>query len=134
MTEDRRRAPRPATMIGYLQQLPALAVLQRLAIPILAVGDDGIILYTNPACAAMLGHSDNALAGRPLNQLLRTGPRTPAQSVQALRTAAGTVTAWSHSENGTVKAIVSPPLLIDDPVLVVGLTDVTEWLWSVDRE
>jgi nitrogen-specific signal transduction histidine kinase len=50
-------------MMGYLEQLSAHTLLQRLATPMLAVCDDGMILYANPACEAMLGHGDNALAG-----------------------------------------------------------------------
>ena len=135
--EERRRTSPPTTMMGYLEQLSAKTLLQRLAIPMLAVCDDGVILYANPACEAMLGHGDNALAGQPLNRFLDVGSSiSPPECVRVLREAAGDVTAWCHRELGTVCAVVSQSMLLraDDPVLIVGLIDVTEWLWNFDTE
>jgi PAS domain-containing protein len=122
-------------MIAYLEQLPALTLLERLPVPMLAVGKDGIILYTNPACAEMLGQPHDGLIGHPLDEFLDVGVgSTPGGSFQMLHAAAGALTAWRHCEHGAVKAISSPPLLMrhDDPVLLVALTDVTEWLWTVE--
>ena len=133
VSEERRRTSPPTTMIGYLAQLSANALLQRLPTPLLAVCDDGMILYANPACEAMLGQDDNALAGQPLNRFLDVGSSiSPPECVQVLREAAGEVTAWCHPELGTVHAVVSQPMLLraDDPVLFVGLIDVTEWIWT----
>jgi PAS domain-containing protein len=131
--EERRRTSPPTTMIGYLAQLSAETLLHRLATPMLAVCDDGMILYANPACQAMLGHGDSALAGQPLNRFLDVGSSiSPPECVQVLREAAGDVTTWCHPELGTVHAVVSQSVLrrADDPVLLVGLIDVTEWLWT----
>jgi PAS domain S-box-containing protein len=133
VSKERRRTPRPGTMIGYLGQLTANTLLQRLATPMLAVCHDGIILYANPACEAMLGYGDNALAGQPLNRFLDVDSGIgPPACVQALRESAGSVTAWRHAELGTVHAVVSPSMLIrsDDPLLLVCLIDVSEWLWT----
>jgi PAS domain S-box-containing protein len=136
MSEERRPDPRPDTTIGYLEQLPALVVLQRLPVPILAVGNDGTILYANPACVAMLGQGDDGIVGRPLNQFLDMGATTTQEECfDILRAAAGTHTVWHHTANGTVKALTSQPLLMraDDPLLLVSLTDVTDWLWTFGR-
>jgi PAS domain S-box-containing protein len=136
MTEDRRHTARPDTLIGFLKQLPALVLLQRLPMPMLAVCKDGTILYANPAFAAMLGQTENGLAGRPLNEFLVADRNsTPAECAETLRTASG-FTAWHHPHNGTVKAVSSQPVLTrsDDPVVLVGLTDITEWLWTVEFE
>ena len=135
--EERRRTSPLTTTIGYLAQLTADALLHRLPTPLLAVCDDGTILYANPACEAMLGHGDNALAGQPLNRFLDVDSSiSPPACVQVLREAAGDVTAWCHPEQGTVRAVVSQPILLraDDPVLLVGLIDVTEWLWTFGTE
>lgn len=131
--EERRRMSPPTTMIGYLLQLSADALLQRLPTPLLAVCDDGMILYANPAFQAMLGHGDNALAGQPLNRFLDVDSSiSPPECVRVLREAAGNVIAWCHPELGTVQAVVSQPMLLraDDPVLLVALIDVTEWIWN----
>lgn len=67
-----RRRPPPSTPEAYLHELPALVLLDRLAIPMLAVRLDGVVIYTNPALATMLGHHPNtiALIGRPMPELL----------------------------------------------------------------
>lgn len=112
-----------------------MTLLERLATPMLAVCDEGIILYANPACEAMLGHG--ALAGQPLNLVHCAGPRiTPAECVRILRKASGGVTTWCHPELGTLYTVVSPTLLVraDDAVLLVSLIDVTEWLWNLGPE
>lgn len=135
--EERRRTSPPTTSIGYLAQLSADALMERLPTPLLAVCDDGIILYANPACDAMLGHGDNALAGQPLNRFLDVDSSiSPPECVQVLREAAGDVTAWCHPEQGIVHAVVSQPMLLraDDPLLLVALVDVTEWLWTYGIE
>ena len=137
VSEERRSTSPPTTMIGYLAQLSADVLLQRLPTPLLAVCEDGMILYANPACEAMLGHDDNTLAGQPLNRFLDVDSSiSPPECVQVLREAAGDVTAWCHPELGTVRAVVSQPMLLraDDPVLFVGLIDVTEWLWTYGTE
>lgn len=130
MTDDRRRRPSPATAIGHLEQLPALVLLNRLPIPMLAVSDDGCIVFANPACQDMLG--DTAVANHPLNNYLHTSVAGATDSVAQLRHAAGTITDWQHAGGGTIKAVVSQPMLMraKDPILLVGLTDVTEWLWT----
>ncbi|MBV9319215.1 MAG: PAS domain-containing protein [Mycobacterium sp.] len=131
--EERRRMSAPTTMIGYLAQLSANTLLHRLPTPLLAVCDDGFILYANPACHAMLGTDDAALAGQPLNQFLDVGSSiSPPECVRVLREAAGDVIAWCHPEVGIVHAVVSQPMLLrtDDPVLLVALIDVTEWMWT----
>ena len=137
VSEERRHTSPPTTMIGYLAQLSADVLLQRLPTPLLAVCDDGMILYANPACQAMLGHSDNALAGQPLNRFLDVDSSIgPPECVRILREAAGDVTAWCHPEQGIVHAVVSQPMLLraDDPLLLVALVDVTEWLWTYGIE
>lgn len=135
--EDRRRAPRPDTPQGYLQQLPALVLLQRLATPVIALDPDGVVVYANPACLSMLGYDEGGLDGTPLHRLLVTGARRPRVSaVQALRAAVGATTVWRHRPEGVVRVAVLGTMLLreDDPVLLVSLADVTEWVWNHNRD
>lgn len=120
-------------MVGYLEELPALVLLDRLPIPMLAVSNDGVIAFANPACQAMLGYADTTLVGRALTEFLKVRLTTPAESVRVLRNAAGTTTDWAHRTNGVINVIVSQPLLLraDDPITLVGLTDVTDLLWTI---
>jgi PAS domain S-box-containing protein len=132
MAEECRRRPAPAIVAGFLEQLPAVVLLNRISIPMLAVADDGIIVFANPACQGMLGHAEDAVTGQPLNHFLHVTAISASDSVAALRDAAGQITAWQHARDEIVQAVVSQPLLMraEDPILLVGLTDVTEWLWT----
>ncbi|MGB6513616.1 MAG: hypothetical protein WBF57_11625 [Mycobacterium sp.] len=42
--------------------------------------------------------------------------------------------AATHPTNGMVKVVASQPLLLhaDDPVTLVTVTDVTDWLWTTE--
>ena len=53
---ERRREGRTNSPMETLQQLPALVVLERLPVPVLAVAEDGTILFANSAFGLMLGH------------------------------------------------------------------------------
>ena len=47
--ECRRHLPAGQSPMDILRQLPALVVLERMPVPVLAVGDDGTILFANAA-------------------------------------------------------------------------------------
>jgi PAS domain-containing protein len=139
MFEERRRGVRPSSVVGYLDGLSARVLLERLPIPAIAVGDDGIIAFANSACHTMLGHFEISLVGRPLTEFFGIRGTDAAQAARDLRDSADTTTVWMHPSNGMAKVVVSEPLLLraDDPVTLVTLTDVTEALWSTetsDRE
>jgi PAS domain-containing protein len=129
--EERRRSPRLAAITGYLDQLPDVALLSRLQMPVLAVARDGVIVFANPACQIMLGDPDVTIAGRRLNHFLLAAET--ADGVAMLRAAAGQLTTWQGAHDQIVRAVVSQPLLVhaQSPLLFVGLTDVTEWAWDV---
>jgi PAS domain S-box-containing protein len=132
MAEERRRRPRPTTIAGFLEQLPVVVLLNRISIPMRAVTDDGVIMFANPAFQEMLGCGEAAIIGRSLNHFLLPTVTPAAEAVTALRAAAGQITTWRRADDETVHAVVSAPLLMraEDPVVLVGLTDVTEWLWT----
>jgi PAS domain-containing protein len=134
MCIERRRRPRPNTVVGYLDELSARVLLDRLTIPAIAIDEDGIIAFANPACHTMLGYDDLSIVGRSLTEFLGIRPTAAAEAVSNLRNAAGTTTVWAHPTNGILKVVASQPLLLraDDPVTLVTLTDVTDWLWSTE--
>jgi PAS domain-containing protein len=130
----RRRKPPPSTLDGYLHELPALILLDRLPTPMLATGLDGVLIYTNPAFATVLGYPDTtALTEQPLPVLLAGHSTTPPRDcVTALR-AAGTVAIdWLHAEGFPVRTVVSDALLVraTDPILLISITDITERMWT----
>lgn len=128
-----RRQTAPTDLIDYLQELPALKLLDRLPIAMLAVALHGVIIYANQACADMLGYIDGrTVARQPLPELLAGSDiATPAECVERLRSKAASI-AWNHTENYEVQTRVSPPLLVrsTDPVLLISITDLTEWIWG----
>jgi PAS domain-containing protein len=123
----------PTDAEGYLRQLPAFAVLDRLPAAMLGVGQLGDITYANPACADLLGYAD----GRAVTQLqlpdVMTGhqARSPTDCLNILRTATAPVE-WNHHQD---YVIVSTSLLLrdTDTLLLVGITDVTALLWETKR-
>ena len=132
---ERRRQPAPPTRIGYIEQLPALTVLDRLPMPIIAVGlDDGAVLYANPAAANLLGYRDApSVNADSLSILMAEHPDIPSHDcVATLRNAHGSVVEWKHADGFLIRTIVSRSIFIrdDDPVLLVGLTDITELSWN----
>jgi hypothetical protein len=49
---DERRRPDPDTALGYLERLPALVLLERLPVPVLAVQHDGCRRVLEPGVRA----------------------------------------------------------------------------------
>jgi PAS domain-containing protein len=119
--------------MGFLEQLPAVTLLDRLPTPIIAVGlEDGALVYANPASAELLGYADGAaLTAQSLPALMAEHALTlPRDCIAVLVASAATF--FNHTDGYLVRAIVSQPFLRrqDDPVLLVGLTDITEMSWN----
>src|ERR1700759_3894585 len=135
---ERRRQPPPSTPDGYLHELPALILLDRLPTPMLATGLDGVLIYANPAFATMLGHpGPTTLTEQPLPALLAGYSATPPRDcVTALRAAGTVVIDWLHAEGFPVRTVVSDSLLVraTDRILLISITDVTELMWSTRPE
>ncbi|MDD4867097.1 MAG: PAS domain-containing protein [Mycobacterium sp.] len=102
--------------------------------PVLATGLDGVLIYTNPAFAGMLGYPDTtALNKQGLTALLAGYAETePRDCVAALRAAGTAVIDWLHAEGFPVRTLVSDALLVraTDPILLISITDITELMWT----
>jgi hypothetical protein len=129
---DRRRPrPRGESATEFLQDLPALVVLRRLAIPMLAVDDSGAIVFANDAFAAMIGHTGEALVSMRLGSLLGSAALTDVGVVSALRARANSVMRLRQADGGVVPVLVGQPALLreDDTLALVAFTDQTDLLW-----
>jgi PAS domain S-box-containing protein len=106
-------------------------LLQRLQMPMLAPDTDGIIVYANPSFAAMLRHPGDDLVGKDVGDFLHPDSHAAITGRDVLR-AAGSLLTWHHNEHGRAQSVVTKSVLIrsDDPVLLVGFVDVTDWLRS----
>jgi PAS domain len=131
---ERRRQPPPCTPDGYLHELPALILLDRLPTPMLATGLDGVLIYTNPAFATMLGYPDTTTLTEQLLPALLEGHSAtpPRECVTALRATGTVVIDWLHAEGFPVRTVVSNALLVraTDPILLISITDITELMWT----
>ncbi|MFD7006977.1 MULTISPECIES: PAS domain-containing protein [Rhodococcus] len=133
---EERRRPTPETPLGYLEQLPALVLLERLPVPVLAVENDGTVVHANSAFEEMLGHPVASLRGRPVSEFLDLDDAPAgADAVEHLRESATTPVDLAHQDGSRVRALVSRPILRrqDDPVTLVCFHDVTEQLWNGGR-
>ncbi|ELB91541.1 PAS domain-containing protein [Rhodococcus opacus] len=122
--------------MGYLEQLPALVLLERLPVPVLAVESDGTVVHANSAFEEMLGYPVASLRGHPVSELLALDDApTGADAVEHLRESDTAPVDLTHQDGSRVRALVSRPILRreDDPVTLVCFHDVTEQLWNGGR-
>ena len=57
-----------------LTQLPALVVLERIPVPVLAIAQDGSILFTNTAFAEMVGCEPDEVLSLRIDQIFHQAP------------------------------------------------------------
>ena len=113
-----------------LRQLPALVVLERFPVPVLAVTDDGEILFANSAFSEMLGCSTDALRTQGFHEIFRTMPAGES-AVEVLRAHADLIVELAHADGTTVRANMSRSAVQrdDDEFVLVVFQDLTERLW-----
>jgi PAS domain-containing protein len=134
-TRTERRGPQPSSPESHLHPLPAPVLLDRLPIPMLGTGLDGVVVYTNPAFATLLGHHPDTitLTGKRLPELLAGHSATsPGDCVTDLRSARNVVVDWLHADGLPVRTVISETLFIRgaDQILLISMTDITELIWS----
>ncbi|MFH5208731.1 PAS domain S-box protein [Antrihabitans spumae] len=131
-----RRGPHPDTPQGYLAQLPALVLLDRLPVPLLAVSYDGVIVHANPAFEEMLGYETTVLHDQPIETVMETAdaPRTATSSLMCGHR--GRVITLRHVDGSAVRAVASESVLMrkDDPLSLVVFHDITEQLWMAGAD
>jgi PAS domain S-box-containing protein len=113
-----------------LEQMPALVVLERFPVPVLAVAESGVILFANSAFAEMLGHSAEAVQAMRFADIFNTLPADES-ATSVVREHAGLVVDLVDREGSVVRAQMSRSALLrgDDPVALATFQDLTERLW-----
>jgi PAS domain S-box-containing protein len=116
--------------MAVLNDLPALVVLERLPVPVLAIAEDGTILFANPAFAEMLGYTPAAVKELQFRQIFHTLPADKS-AVSVMRAHADLIVELTHRDNSIVRAQMSKSALVrgDDPVALATFQDLTERLW-----
>ena len=128
--ERRRNGRSGDSPADVLTRLPAVVVLERIPVPTLAIGRDGIILFANTAFAEMVGYQQDSLAGLAFPQIFHTVP-TAVGALSGVHALANLVVELQHCEGWTVRARMSKSALMrsDDPVVLVTFENLTEQLW-----
>jgi PAS domain S-box-containing protein len=116
--------------MALLKELPALVVLERFPVPVLAIAEDGAILFANAAFAEMLGHSAEAVTALKFRQIFHTLPADES-AVSVVRAHADLIVELVHHDGSIVRARMSKSALLrgDDPVALATFQDLTEQLW-----
>jgi PAS domain S-box-containing protein len=106
----------------------------RMPVPVLAVGDDGTILFANAAFSQMLGHAAEAVQSLTFAQIF-AGQPADTSPVMFIRAHAHQLVELVHRDGSTVRATMSPSALLraGDSVALASFHDRTEELWLQDR-
>jgi PAS domain S-box-containing protein len=132
--ERRRNGRSGDSPMDILTGLPAVVVLERIAVPSLAMALDGIILFANTAFAEMVGHRQDSLAGLAFPEIFHTVPAALC-ALSCVDALANLVVELQHCEGWTVRARMSKSALMrrDDPVVLVTFENLTERLWMDEQ-
>jgi PAS domain S-box-containing protein len=127
----RQRGQSPMTI---LKQLPALVVLERIPVPVLAIAHDGTVLFANSAFSEMVGRASEEVLSLKFDEIFHLAPtaESPVSVVQAL---ANMVVELAHQDGSSVRALMSKSALIraDDNIALATFQDLTEQLWLDER-
>ena len=127
-----RRRPRPVDQspLEMLLQMPALAVLERLPQPALAVDHQETILFANDAFCDMLGHAPDELWAMKFGDIF-CSPATHDCAVALVHAYSDRLVELAHKDGHPVWARMSKSAIRrrDDPVALATFRDHTEELW-----
>ncbi len=131
---ERRQRQSVQSPVTLLEQLPARVVLERMPVPVVAIGHDGSILFANAAFAEMLGYNTQTVLTLKFIEIFHTAP-VFASPVPAVRGYANEVVALMHADGSIVQAKMSRSALMreDDPLALATFEDLTEQIWLRGR-
>ncbi|AGB22442.1 PAS domain S-box [Mycobacterium sp. JS623] len=116
--------------MALLKELPALVVLERFPVPVLAIDEEGTILFANAAFGEMLGYPPDVVKALKFRQIFHTLPADES-AVSVVRAHAELIVELVHQDGSIVRARMSKSALLrgDDPVALATFQDLTERLW-----
>jgi PAS domain S-box-containing protein len=129
--ERRRNDRAKLEPLAVLNEMPALVVLERFPVPVLAIAEDGTIVFANSAFAEMLGYSPEEMLSLRFHQVFH-GATADRSAMTVVREHADLVVELVHRDASIRQARMSKSALVreDDPVALAAFQDVTEKLWS----
>jgi PAS domain S-box-containing protein len=113
-----------------LNQLPALVVLERIPVPVLAIANDGALVFANSAFSEMVGRASEDVLLLKFDEIFHLPPVTES-AVSVVQALADMVVELAHQDGSSVRALMSRSALIraDDDIALATFRDLTEQLW-----
>ena len=117
-----------------LKQLPALVVLERIPVPVLAVGDDGTILFTNTAFAEMVGYEPDEVLALRFREIFHQAADSESL-LSVVHALANMVVELAHKDGSVVRALMSRSvgMRVTDQFVLATFQDLTEQLWGEEH-
>lgn len=134
---ERRRCKQAGQSAGdVLRQIPATVVLERLPIPVLAVGPAGGILFANTAFCAMLGYCNDAVRKLRFEKIFQSWRADGRPALDLMRAHADELVTLAHSQGYAVRARMSKSALLrrDDKMVLATFCEFTDQLWRDDEQ
>jgi PAS domain S-box-containing protein len=132
--ERRRNRQQNQSPVDTLKELPALVVLERIPVPVLAIGHDGSILFTNTAFAEMVGRDAEDVLSLRFEQIFHHAPASESL-LSVVHALANMVVELAHKDSSVVRALMSKSAVLrsDDQFVLATFQDLTEQLWQEER-
>ncbi len=132
--ERRRNGRSGQSPMATLKQLPALVVLERIPVPVLAIAHDGALVFANSAFSEMVGRAPEDVVSLSFNEIFQLPP-TNESVVSVVQSLANEVVELAHRDGSSVRALMSRSALIraDDDIALATFQDLTEQLWLDER-
>ena len=117
-----------------LKQLPALVVLERIPVPMLAIGHDGSILFTNTAFAEMVGFEPDEVLSLRFHQIFHQAASSESL-LPVVHALANMVVELAHKDGSVVRALMSKSAATraEDQFALATFQDLTAQLWEEER-
>ena len=120
--------------MATLKQLPALVVLERIPVPVLAIAQDGAVVFANSAFSEMVGRAPEEVLSLKFDEIFHL-PSTTESAVTVVQALANMVVELANQDGSSVRALMSRSALIraDDDIALATFQDLTEQLWLDQR-
>lgn len=130
VVERRRNVQANLSPMATLEQLPALVVLERIPIPVLAIANDGALVFANSAFSEMVGRVREDVVSMKFDEIFHV-PLNEESAVSVVQSLANEIVELAHRDGSSVRALMSRSALIraDDDIALATFQDLTEQLW-----
>ncbi len=108
-----------------------MVVLERMSVPVLAIGDDGAILFTNTAFAQMMGFEPEEVMSLRFHEIFHEAPESESL-LPVVHALANMVVELAHKDGSVVRALMSKSAVMraDDRFALAAFQDLTKQLWE----